>query len=315
MATLKIDLFGSIRVFHADVEVKITKTVKALLAYLLLHRHRLHHREVLADLFWGDFPEERARNCLNTALWRLRCALEPGNIKKGTYLITSSGGEIGFNNESDHFLDLAAFEEQVPRVLKKPVRNMDAEDAHQLENTLKLYTGELLEGFYDDWALVERERLRSLFIHSLEHIMHYHRHHKNYEHAISYGQRILHQDPLREEIHRDVIRMLIGNGQRIQAMRHYETCCRILKTELGIEPMEETQALYSKIVTSPGNNKKFISDSASFKPTSQDNISLGQVFQKLDTAMKDFESLRYQLLQINQLLEKFSKYRNLPKPS
>jgi hypothetical protein len=33
---------------------------------------------------------------------------------------------------------------------------------HDLQAGLQLYSGELLEGFYEAWALGERERLRAL---------------------------------------------------------------------------------------------------------------------------------------------------------
>ncbi len=86
MATLRISLFGNIRIAHADwaADVKITRAVLSLLAYLLVYRRRIHPREVLTALFWGDHSEERARSCLSTALWRLRRVLEPGDTAKGT---------------------------------------------------------------------------------------------------------------------------------------------------------------------------------------------------------------------------------------
>jgi DNA-binding SARP family transcriptional activator len=59
---------------------------QALLAYLLLFRHRLHVRDLLAGLFWGDNGQEKARNCLNTALWRLWRILEPEGISAGAYI-------------------------------------------------------------------------------------------------------------------------------------------------------------------------------------------------------------------------------------
>ena len=175
MSALQISLFGGVRIFHdgQPSPVKVTHTTQALLAYLLLQRHRSHCRVVLAGVLWGEHSEERARSCLSTALWRLRYALEPEGIPRGTYLVTMPTGEVGFNRESDYWLDVAVFEAQAGRVLARPVQVMEAADAVELEHALPLYAGDLLEGFYDDWALREQERLRGLYLNSLAQLMRY----------------------------------------------------------------------------------------------------------------------------------------------
>ena len=310
MTALRICLFGSIRIARADwaSELKITRAVQALLAYLLLYRHRIHPREVLANLFWGDHPEEQARSCLSTALWRLRCALEPGDTTRGTYLVTTPMGEVGFNHKSDYWLDVAVFEDQASRIAGKPIQVMDADDAHQLENSIQLYVGELLEGFYDDWALRERERLRSLHLKSLAHLMRYYGYHGAYEHAITCGQNILNHDPLREEIHREVMRLYLQSGQRAQAIRHYKSCCQILDAELGIPPMEETRMLYHQILQ--GTNDHMAQSTprqAQGTETSREPAGLEQAFQafqKLHLSIQQFEKTGEQLQRAIRLLEK-----------
>jgi len=249
MNTLSISLFGRMRLWFKEpnVEIALSRLLQKLLAYLLINRSQFLKREVLTGLFWGDQSELKARNCLNTTLWRLRAAIEIGNISKGTYLMTMSTGEIGFNTESDHWLDVAAFEEKTSEILNIPVNNMAAFEAIRLEHTLQLYSGELLQGYYSDWILTERERLQARYLKCIEHLMRYYGDQRSFEKAIALGQKILQIDPLREEIHRELMRFYMENGQRIQAMRHYDRCCQILEAELDIEPMDETRELYSKI--------------------------------------------------------------------
>ena len=116
MSILTVSLFGSMQVSsdRGSVEIKLTRTISTLLAYLLLERHRMHPREILAELFWGDHNQENARNCLNTAVWRLRRSLESRQFSYTQYILTSDG-EIGFNRDSDYWLDVAVFEDQVNR--------------------------------------------------------------------------------------------------------------------------------------------------------------------------------------------------------
>jgi two-component SAPR family response regulator len=59
----------------------------------------------------------------------------------------------------------------VKQVVAKPVATMQTLDVQTLEEALQLYTGDLLEGIYDDWAILEQERLRSLYLDCLEHLM------------------------------------------------------------------------------------------------------------------------------------------------
>ncbi len=277
------------------------------MAYLLLNRQRVHHREVLASLFWGDHTEIKARSCLSTALWRLRRALD--QTDRVTYLKKTQMGEVGFNNESNYWLDVEEFETQASKVLKKPVRVMAAEDAAQLENALSLYKGELLEGFYDDWALRERERLHAFYIKSVKHLMKYYDEKSHdYEKAIVWGKHILEKDPLREGIHRDVMRYYSENGNRSEAIRHYEHCCKILKTELGVEPMSETVALIKKIASSI--NPEAINESLTLRPggvSREEAVSLSQIFKKINHAMDDIDGLREKLQYIAQMLERSVK--------
>jgi len=241
---LRVRLFGTIRVSHDGFgpETRPIHGVQALLAYLLLHRNRHHSREALGGLFWGEHSEPRARSCLSTALWRLRQVLEPPGVPRGTYLLVQAGGEVGFNSESDHWLDVAAFEDALSR----------RHDWAALETAVRQYSGDLLEGFYDEWALRERERLRMLYLDGLNRLVERHSAEGAIDAALGCARRVLELDPLREEVHREVIRLHLRQGHRALALRQYLTCRSLLAEELNVEPMEETRALGAQILAEPG---------------------------------------------------------------
>ena len=125
---------------------------------------------------------------------------------------------------------------------------MTASDVETLEQALQLYTGELLEGFYEDWVLFERERLRTLYLNGQAHLMQYYRYHGTFKESLACAQKILDKDPLREEIHREIMHLYLENGQRALAVRQYQACTQTLATELRIPPMEETQMLYHQLL-------------------------------------------------------------------
>jgi DNA-binding SARP family transcriptional activator len=249
MSLLRVSLFGYARVVLGEgtQELPVTRTGQGLLAFLMLNRHRAHSRDALCGLFWGDYTNEQAKACLNTALWRLRRLIEPGEAVRGAYLLTNISGDIGFNAQGDYWLDVAVFEDAMKRVLARPATALTEADAQLAESAASLYTGDLLDGAHDDWVLSERERLRCLLLNGLTHVMGFCRTHKLPERGLECGRRILQMDPLREDVHREMMRLHHLAGQRSLALQQYDACRIALSKELGIAPMPETQALQAEI--------------------------------------------------------------------
>lgn len=306
---LRIHLFGRIRVAFTDEpsEVNITPTAQRVLAYLLLQPHRFYQREVLAALCWGDRTEEQARACLNTTLWRLRRSLEPDSTGSGTYLITTSSGEVGFNWESEHWLDLTIFEACAIRILSQPPHTLNAEQAQTLETILPLYAGDLFEGLYDDWAIQERERLLTYYLDCLAHLMHYYSHQGAYEQSLRFGQLILRRDPLREEIHREVMRLHWQAGQRSLAIHQYENCQKLLSEELGIAPMPETETLYAHLLSGvePSQTDLPSRSTLTVVAPNRSPTQLDEAFQQLVQAMQKLDEAREDLGHAMQQVERF----------
>jgi DNA-binding SARP family transcriptional activator len=300
MTILQIMLFGELQLARDDLPLAphFTHTVQTLFAYLLLQPQRAQPREVLADILWSERSQERARSCLSTALWRLRRILEPDGTPPGTYLIASPAGEVGFNWQSDHWLDVSAFENKARQGLARPLEILTMTEAQHLEDALQLYTGELLEGFYADWALRERERLRSLYLNTLAHLMRFYQQQGVYDKGLVYGQRILELDPLREEVHRDLMRLYVANGQRPLAIRQYQVCCNLLAEELGITAMEETQALYAQIADE---------QAPTMANHTSDPSNISQTLQQLRLTSRNLERAHVQIQDAIHLIERLNR--------
>jgi DNA-binding SARP family transcriptional activator len=299
MSLLHVSLFGTVSVWHEDEQkqLKLTPVIQELLAFLLLSSRYPHPRDVLAELLWGEYSQEKARGCLKTALWRLRNALEPQGIPSGTYLLSTVQGEIAFNYDSPHWVDVDAFIQQVTPVLSRSSADIHEADAEACNAALKLYTGDLMEGFYDDWAIQQRERLRTIYLETLTRMVQYYRDRRQPDRGIYYARCILEIDPLREEIHREMMHLYLESGQRPQAIKQYELCQAVLQRELGISPMEETQQLHSLImstaiipVTSSQQQNPYISTSA-LNQLQAARQALNQAQEQFDKASQIIESL------------------------
>jgi DNA-binding SARP family transcriptional activator len=122
------------------------------------------------------------------------------------------------------------------------------QDWQRAERAIAHYSGDLLEGFYDDWAIRERERLRLVFLDSVATLLTRYSQIGAHDDVLRCGQQILALDPLREDIHRELIRVHLQRGHRALAVRQYEQCRATLDDELGVAPMEETRALCASLL-------------------------------------------------------------------
>ncbi len=159
--------------------------------------------------------------------------------------------EVAFVRQEGDRLDVEQFE--------AGVRDLKHAEVEALEKALACYRGEFLEGFYvkgapafEEWLLSERERLHTLAVGGLRALLVLRRERGEYRAAIATARRLLTLDPWLEEAHRELMLLLALTGRRSEALAQYESCRRLLKQELGLEPLEETTALYHRLVAWKG---------------------------------------------------------------
>jgi DNA-binding SARP family transcriptional activator len=254
MSELRICLFDGAQVSRGDGRqlVRLSRPSQVLLGFLVVNRHRSHQREVLASTLWDEVGEARACHRINTALWRLRRALAAPDRGGDECIVSEPGGGVGFNPRACHSLDVATFEDTIAKVTRAAPGTAAEADVAALERAVDLYAGDLLPGCYDEWVLPERRRLETLFIGALEWLMHDHERRGALDAGIGAGLRLLRQDPLREDVHRNVMRLYASAGQRQLAIRQYDDCRDLLASELDIAPMPETEALHQQVLRAEG---------------------------------------------------------------
>jgi adenylate cyclase len=244
----RIELLGGLRAVLADDSAEATTplvftrfpTYKAgaLLAVLAYDVKRTHPRDELVELLWPEHDPIVARRSLSTELYRLRRQLEQPGVPQGAFLV-SDRHSIGLNPAAIT-TDVAAFQ----TVLRSAAgARSDPERVGFLAQAVALYRGELLCGYYEPWVLREREGLAERYLQALRQLVGLLEAAGEMHRGLDYARRAVSVDPLREEAHVDLMRLLGAVGEPAAALRQYRELERLLKEELGATPAPATRAL------------------------------------------------------------------------
>lgn len=184
-------------------------------------------RSAIAGQLWPDVPEEQAHRNLRSALWRLQKAV-PGLVEvSGGALSLARGVSVDVRESTawaQHMLDPAT----------------EPDGAVLIDTSLP---GELLPGWYDDWVLLERERLRQLRMYAFEALADKLGRAGRFCEAVQAAYAAVRADPLRESAHRALIRVHLAEGNTAEAIRAYESFRVLLANELDMAPSARMRML------------------------------------------------------------------------
>jgi predicted ATPase/DNA-binding SARP family transcriptional activator len=227
---------------HTPIVIDRRK-VLALLAYLAVHREP-YPRQYLSDLLWPQYDQEKAFTNLRHTLWETQQAIGVGWIIAGRET-------LGLNKDADIWLDVARFESLIKESLAQRDNSFRIP---LLTDSVKLYRNHFLTGFslkdaphFNEWAFARAEELRRQLALALNMLSEGHCSWGQAESAIPYAQRLVALDPLNESSHRQLMEIYIQAGQHTAALKQYQTCEKILRKELGVDPQAETRTLYRQI--------------------------------------------------------------------
>ncbi len=256
---LKVQLFGTGRASYLGKPLPGFPHQQPclLLCYLFLNNPYPHSREQLASIFWGDNSTQVARKCLRNALWRLRQNFQEVGAELDHYLLVNED-YLSILGGGEYWLDTETFDKTDKKYKNVTGHDLDKTVADELEYAVALYTGDLLEGVYDECFLYERERFRLAYLNMVDKLLEYHAGRHNFELSIACGERILSLDKTREKVHRQMMALYCLAGERNAAVAQYKRCKQILREELDIEPMTETRQLNKMIASGQFNPESWI---------------------------------------------------------
>ena len=245
MSRLRVHLLGGLTVVARGGRVlPIAGSCRPVLGYLLTNRQRHVSRVELAETLWSDREGEHARRCLSTALWRLK-----RSTGTNASLVAFHGAdEVSFNWTAPAWVDSVALEMRLAPLLRLKPEALTRRDLGRLEHGAQLYRGDYLIGIDQEWAWLERQRLRNVYCDGLYQLIMAYAAASEWNQVLEWGRRLSREEPLREDVHRHLMVAYTNTGNRASAIAQYRQCQRALAADLGVEPMAETQKLYRDLL-------------------------------------------------------------------
>lgn len=232
----RLRLLGGFQVEQGDSILSPSAGSQRLLA--ILGARGGMSRTAAARVLWPDATERHAQGSLRTTLWRL------GRIHP--QLVAATADRLDLASGID--VDLWSFTVSAMRLISRT----HLEDCDGLAAAISM-TGELLPGWYEDWVLFERERVRQLRLRALEALASYLCRRGDYATAINTALEAIRLEPLRESAHHTLITVHVREENVIEAVRHFRSFRQLLRNELGVEPSPRLAALISNLVPTDFN--------------------------------------------------------------
>ena len=214
--------------------VGLSLPAQRLMAFLALN-DRPASRPYVAGALWPETSEEQAAGSLRSAMWRLR--------QEDPRLVSSVEGKIAIGGDVD--VDLRERIALAQTILHARAQIIDVDPA--------LLFKDLLPDWYDEWAVIERERYRQLRLHALDVLCEHLAAAGDFPCAIDAGLAAIAAEPLRESSRRALIKAHLAEGNYVEAFNQYRIFREMLRRELALDPAPETEELISCVERTDGS--------------------------------------------------------------
>lgn len=225
--TLVLHLFAGPYVTLRRQRLEIPEGSKRLLAFAALHPGMVDRRWA-AGALWPLGDDSRASGNLRSALWRLR----------GSGLELMDVDKVSIGLRDGVVVDIRVACDWASRIIS---------GTHQLGDlgavVWRLDELELLPGCYEEWALMERERVRQRMLHAFESLSQHLIGRQRFAEAVEAAMAAVSVEPLRESSTRALIEAHLAECNWAEAYRALSRYRSILREELGTEPTTELTRL------------------------------------------------------------------------
>ena len=216
-----------------DALLGISAGSQRLLAFLAL-RDRVVTRHQVAGTLWPESTGERAGASLRSAVSRL-----DGPARQA---VRVTALELGL--EEGVVVDVHHSESLARRLIDRNAPLVEGDIDTPAVSSL---SGDLLPGWYDDWAVIAAEDWRLLRLHALEAVAGRLTSADRLAEAAAAALAAVRAEPLRESARAALIRVHMAEGNQSDALGEFERYRVLLHAELGIEPTSRLSQLVGNL--------------------------------------------------------------------
>jgi LuxR family maltose regulon positive regulatory protein len=252
LVDLTINMLGPVEIvrdiarpFAADAWT--TRRARDILCFIASRSHHRTPKDTIVDTFWRETDLKVVEKNFHPTMSHIRKALNSNQPLKQNFLVYRDG-DYQLNPEFSYRIDTEEFDRLIA----------DGEAARRerdfdlcigcYEKAVTVYRGEFMRGSYEDWVDEQRSYYREQYLRVLESLAGVAEKKADWPRSMDLAQRILHEDPFREDIHCMVMKAQAALGNRVAVKEQYETLRGLLQKELGVEPAMQTQKTYHELV-------------------------------------------------------------------
>jgi len=225
-----------------------TNKEKELCAFLVHHQGQVVHRDVILEALWPESNAEKARTYLHTCISLLRKNLRTFNLP-ATVSKAGSGYTLDLGNMG---CDVKELEELLDQILKEKVVRPG-----WMEKLDRLYKADYLDHCDYEWARTKKELLANKYIQCLRSGFVYFKNEKRFSEANECLQKILKITPESEQDGRELIKLLISQRKRNEAIMVYRQLEASVRDQLGVELEEQTKQLYPQFASAESETRSW----------------------------------------------------------
>lgn len=253
LADLTINMLGPVEIFRDPQrsfapDAWTTRRARDILCFIGSRRHRRASKDAIIDTFWGEADFENVSKNFHPTVSHIRKALNSNQPLKQNFLLYRDGDYM-LNSDFSYSIDIEEFDRIVSEGEAARRSGLHEQCINRYEAAVKLYRGEFMQGCYDEWAEEQRSYYKEQYLHMLEALVIAAQKAEEWPRSLHLAQRILRDDPFREDIYCLMMRAHAAQGNRVAVKEQYESLRVLLHKELGVEPAAETQKTYRTLLS------------------------------------------------------------------
>ncbi|MFE5409424.1 BTAD domain-containing putative transcriptional regulator [Microbacterium sp. NPDC056569] len=235
---LTVGCFGGfrLRVDGGEIDLRVVRPqARALLRMLALNAGAPVHREIIADILWGDLGVDSAVHALHVSVSSLRRSLPAELVGEAASVVERVGVayRLGITDRRD--CDLADFDDRLAEAAAAKLRRDPDAAANGLRTALDRYVGDVLpEDGPAEWVTGARERYRVRAAEAASSLAHLELRFGDGRAAVAAASRAVEIDPWLDESWRTLVMVHRRSGDVVAAARAEEGYLR-MRVALGVE--------------------------------------------------------------------------------